>query len=561
MHTFNDLSFPLKYSFKMKTLILTIMILSFFEGFAVESRAYPLQGSFPSPKFNSTRIPGTVFLLKEDTLILSDFPSFQNALLLRREIMMATGLHLSTKVNETADREPNSIILFKDKDYPRGENANISSNHEEGYYLSITEDNILISCLDLTGQLYGVMTLLQLIDPKTRTIPTVEIHDWPKMIFRGLRGHLPRNNPEEIENFKRIIRAMAFCKLNQLWIRDLYVRRFPASLKLDSHPEICDGDALPKNVAKELIEYASKYNVKVMGSLAATADIVWSVHPDLIEMAPHESPFTVKIKHEKNRTPKYRFGSRFNFCPSQEGTYKLLFDLVDEIIPLFSSEVFDLGIDEVDQDYNGSRWVACNLCKGKDPAKLFAQYVNRLADYVIAKGKIPLVNSTPFIKEHGGDFNHIYKSVVLIRKDIMINNWSEGHVRRVRSGWYKPPSKFTSTDYFSQFGLKKMIHLVGHGSRWQDRPELLEKKGKLDCYGAFVAHYSYMTDGNFINSQTIDELAFSSNHFWTPNLPEMGSKEEDLQILYGKKVIREILEGKSFIQAATNARSIVSESK
>ena len=63
--------------------------------------------------------------------------------------------------------------------------------------------------------------------------------------------------------------------------------------------------------------------------------------------------------------------------------------------PLFSSDVFDLGIDEVSQPYNGSRWVADKRCRGKDPVILFAEYVNRLADYVSKKGKIPLVNSTP----------------------------------------------------------------------------------------------------------------------------------------------------------------------
>lgn len=543
----------------MTKLIFTMITLSLLlGGFSSECVAFIEKHLFPSPKSDSTRIPDTVFVLQKATPIFSDWPSRQNAELLRREIIIATGLQLSIQLIEMTDWKQNSIILCKNYNYNRGRNAKLLSNEKEVYYLSVTKQSIIISSPVPAGQLYGLMTLLQLIDPETRTVQAAEIHDWPKMAFRGLRGHLPKNRAEEIENFKRIIRAMAFCRLNQLWIRDLYVRRFPASIRWDSHPEISDEDALPKSLVKELVDYATKYNVKIMGSLAATADIVWSVYPNLIEIAPNESPFTVGVKaeKEKGRTSKYRFGSRFNFCPSRDETYKLLFDLIDEMIPLFSSEYFDLGIDEVDQDYNGSRWAACNLCKGKDPVKLFADYVNRLADYVTKKGKIPIMNSASFIKGHAGSFHNIYKSVGLIRKNIIINNWSEKHIRDTNRMPWNPFSRFKSSEYFRQYGLEKMIHLVGYERRWKDRPELLESKGFLECYGGCVTHYKYMTDGDFIKSQTIDDMVFSSNHFWNPNRPEMEGKEEENHLAYARVVVQGILQGKNFLHAISNARSL-----
>jgi hypothetical protein len=296
-----------------------------------------------------------------------------------------------------------------------------------------------------------------------------------------------------------------------------------------------------------------------MGSLAATADNVWSISPSVIEMRPGENPSAVGVESEKKkgRTERYRYGSRFNLCPSKQKTYRLLFDMIDEMSPLFTSEFFDLGIDEIDQEYNGSRWAACELCREKDPVKLFADHVNTLADYVKSKGKTPLINSTPFIKEHAGSFHDIYKSVDLIRKDIVINNWSEKHVRHVQKDWLGRPSRFRSTDYFKRHGFEKIIHLVGHERRWADRPELLESKGQLDCYGAFVAHYSYMTDGRFKDSVTIDDMAFSSKHFWNPNHPSIGSDDDEQQIAYAKGVIRGILEGKSILRAIADGRRAV----
>jgi hypothetical protein len=512
---------------------------------------YPIM---PYPNTNIQKMSEEAFILKENTKIIFDSSSKFNASLFQDELRNAIGLTLNMREGQRKKTGSNSIFMSIRFDERLNENAVKGLSQSEGYYFSVTKEQISIIGGGSRSQLNGTLSLLQLIDPKEKHVNSLEIVDYPKLGFRGLRGHLPRNNPEEIENFKRIIRAMAFCRLNQLWIRDLYVRRFPASVRWDSHPEICDGDALPKSLVKELVDYASRYNVKVMGSVAATSDIVWSIYPHLIEMAPNESPATVAIKHEKNPTPKYRFRSRFNFCPSREETYRLLFDLIDEMVPLFSSEVFDLGIDEVDQDYNGSRWGTCDRCKGKDPVKLFADYVNRLADYVTSKGKIPLINSASFIKRHAGDFRDIYKSVSLIRKNIIVNNWSDGHIRDTNRMPWNPLSRFKSSEYFKQYGLEKMVHLVGYERRWKDRPELLETKGSLDCYGGCITHYKYMTDGQFLKSPTIDDMVFSGNHFWNPNRPEIGSKEEDVHLLYARRVVEGILEGKSYLSAISDAR-------
>jgi hypothetical protein len=465
------------------------------------------------------------------------------------------GVEFVAKYNRTSLAVNNAIILNIEQNISSDNKLELSKVSEEGYAIKVTKEKVTISAPDIKGQLYGILTFLQLIDMDNFSVPGVTIYDWPRMNFRGLRGHLPKDIPEELRAFQSILRAMNFCKLNQLWIRDLYTRRFPASLQLETHPEICDGDALPKTVAKDLIQYASDHNVKIMGSIAAVADIIWSIYPELIEMKPGEKPGTVVIRSEKNRTSKYRFGSRFNLCPSQEATYRLLFDLIDEIASLFTSEIIDLGVDEIGQEYNGSRWVADEFCRDKDPVVLFANYVNRLSDYVSSKNKLPLVNSEPFIKQHGGDYFKLYQSVALIRKTILVNNWSEGYVRTKKRGWFNRPSEFTTSSYFKRFGINNIIHMVNASGRWRDRPELLEQKGKIDCYGAFITHYSYMTGPDSLNDSIVNGMAFSSNHFWSPNVPEMNSNAERNSVLYAKAVIESILNGHSFTQAINVGRA------
>lgn len=489
--------------------------------------------------------------------IMSDEYSRENAGLLQKELK-AVGLSLEVESIEGGSIRPEDICLTQNIYQATDGLNNVPNLKKNGYHISVFDQEIRINGPDAEGQLYGILSFLQLIDVTDLTLPLIDIVDWPTLSFRGLRGHFPKNDAHEVEQFKRIIRAMAFCRLNQLWIRDLYVRRFPASIRLDTHPEISDGDAISKSLARELIQYARQHHVLVMGSISSTSDIVWSIYPDLIEMGSGESPATVPIKNEKRRTSKYRYGARFNFCPSTEQTYRLLFDLVDELAPLFTSEVFDLGIDEVSQYQNGSRWVADSRCRGKDPVRLFAEYTNRLADYVTAKGKIPLVNSTPFIKEHGGAFHDLYQSVDLIPKNIVINNWSEGFVRQKRRKSLFAnifgDTDFSSTEYFASHGLYTIIHMVGAGKRWKDRPELLEQIEAQDCYGAFITHYTYMTAGK-LSSAIINGMSFSGNHFWSTNKPAINSKEDKALTRYARLVVDNILKGKSYLKAIEDARS------
>ena len=501
-------------------------------------------------------LKGGTFKLSASDRICCDNPSRNNAEVLKRELK-AIGVSSYLQPVEAGGPCRGGIALYQASNLTENETTARVIEKAGGYHLSISDEGVRILGTDSEGQFAGLLTLFQLIDLVDWTLPKVEISDGPELPFRGLRGHFPKDNPLEIEQFRRIVRAMTFCRLNQLWIRDLYVRRFPASLELKRHPELNDDDAISQSLARDLIEYARRYNVRVMGSVSSTSDIAWSFYPELIEMRPGEHPESVPIKNEKGRTPKYRFGARFNFCPSAEQTYKLLFDIIDEMVPLFTSEVFDLGIDEVSQYENGSRWVADDRCQGKDPVRLFAEYTNRLADYVTAKGKIPLVNSTPFIQEHGGDFHSIYESVGLIRKNIIINNWSEAFVRerRRKNLFYRFFGKadFSSTVYFADHGLKKILHMVAAGNRWKDRPELLEKGDRNDFYGAFITHYTYMT-GEKLNPQIIEGMSFSGNHFWSKNKPVMNSKEDNVLTRYAGLVVKNLLGGGSYLQAIRDAK-------
>jgi len=92
--------------------------------------------------------------------------------------------------------------------------------HNEGYELSVGQDDIRITASTPTGAFYGVQSLLSLIPPTAWThpqteidIPCVEIKDEPRFAYRGFMLDVGRNFQTKQEVYK-ILDLMALYKLN-----------------------------------------------------------------------------------------------------------------------------------------------------------------------------------------------------------------------------------------------------------------------------------------------------------------------------------------------------------
>jgi hexosaminidase len=101
-------------------------------------------------------------------------------------------------------------------------------------------------------------------------------------------------------------------------------------------------------------------------------------YPEIAEIDEEKQKELVDTREEDAPPPKFY---PHCFCPSNELSYKILFDLLDEIIEVCNpSEYVHMGHDEV---YEIG---VCPRCKGKDPASLFAEDVNKLHAYLAARG-------------------------------------------------------------------------------------------------------------------------------------------------------------------------------
>jgi hypothetical protein len=225
---------------------------------------------------------------------------------------------------------------------------------------------------------------------------------------------------------------------------------------------------------------------------------------------------------------------------------------------LLSGDHFAIPLDEMYQEYHGSRWAVCPLCRGKDPVRLWAEFADRLAAHVSEKGKIPIMSAGMLLREHQGWYKNIYRAIDMIdhRNEIVIYNWSEGHIRRggmMVGGRRLSDPNLKTTSYFRAHGYKGVMHLLM--DRWKGRPELREVNGRLDCYGGFVSYYHAMDYQTMQRKGTIGSLVFSAQHLWSPDVPKMDSPQDKRLLRYGEALAAAVLHNESFIQAVGKARA------
>ena len=425
------------------------------------------------------------------------------------------------------------------------------SQKQGAYTLTVTPIGpAAIRGRDAAGAYYGACAVLQLFTktgPGKGEIRCAKIIDEPYHKYRGIRSTLPRGIPREgeitHEYYRNLLRLWGFCRLNHVWVQGC-----SWNTPLRRHPELGWVDELTVDQTKEIVNFAGRHFLSMDGSL----DWQWLYYKykHLAELNDGET--------WDDTQKKVRRMSRVNPCPSNPETWKLMYEMMEDTMAVLPGDHFQVSLDEMYQEYHGSRWAACPLCKGKDPVKLWAEMANKLVAKVLEKGKVPILGGGMLMYEHQGWYQDIYKAIDLIenRDKIVIYNWSEGHIRRgamrIEGKRLQNPT-FSATPFFKQHGYKDVVHLFA-GTNWNGRPEMREVNGKLDCYGGFVSYYHDMNYAVMKEQGTIARLIFTAQHLWSPDDPPMESPEDLKMQRYGEAVADAICYGRSIIEAIEQAR-------
>jgi len=263
-------------------------------------------------------------------------------------------------------------------------------DNEECYAVEITASEINLYALSDNGLTYAVSTLKQLIE--SGNVREMLLFDYPDKKVRGYRVYTPGR--ESFEAFRNVVDMLVYYKynaimleiggameykrhpeINKKWVEfcrevnktpyeaeRIQKKTHPEWQKNSIHADNGNGSFITQAEMRELIAYCRERGLRVMPEVPSLShcDYIVMAHPDIKERAEDTYPDT--------------------YCPSNPKSYELVFDILDEVIDVFEPEYVNIGHDEC---YTLAK---CPLCCDKDPVDLYVGDIEKINNYLKAKG-------------------------------------------------------------------------------------------------------------------------------------------------------------------------------
>ena len=258
---------------------------------------------------------------------------------------------------------------------------------EGGYVITVNPHGIDIYTTDRASEIYAANALLRHYDGG---IASGVLFNNPLVPFRAVKTYVPGR--ARIEFFKEFLDTCLYYGFNSV------VMEVGGSMEYERHPEInegweeyseifreykekaadvqrCmpwnkdsihwengEGSFITKAELRDIVLYAKERGIDIIPEIPSLShsDYLLTRHPELAENVADPLPDS--------------------YCPLNPDVYPLLFDVIDEVIEVFEPKTIHIAHDE---------WYSacmCNKCRGKDPTNLFADDVNKIYEYITARG-------------------------------------------------------------------------------------------------------------------------------------------------------------------------------
>ena len=423
----------------------------------------------------------------------------------------------------------------------------------EEFSVNADSCGIKIYAADLKGAIYAFSTLIEHVRFDNEFyIPHFSLTDKPYKGFRGIHVYLPSR--ENIVAFKRIIDVLALLKMNTMilevgggmeykrhpeineaWEKfchmlDTEFPGFGGSRSLQGsdfywkdsiHTELGGGSYLSQDEVRDLIAHARRRGIKVIPEAQAFSHSYYLTipHREIAEMQNDAFPDT--------------------YCPLNEDSYKLYFDVAEEVIEVFEPDVVSIGHDEL----RVLGW--CQRCRGKSGHELASYEINRLHDFYKERGiRIMMWGD---VAQHFE--NYLGKTVGGVEKDLI----SKG-VRYFRPATYKCidslPNDIYILDWYHSLGkasqdkyLERNFEVIYGNLHGSSFCEWDERSSSDSILGAEVSTWCATDERTFGQDGIFFELAFSSYILWNEGCSNEKYDEINKNVLPRMPMIRALMRG------------------
>ncbi|MFX1282977.1 MAG: glycoside hydrolase family 20 zincin-like fold domain-containing protein [Promethearchaeota archaeon] len=244
--------------------------------------------------------------------------------------------------------------------------------HPESYELIINEKSINLTGYDKQGLFYGILTFLQILELSNhKEIPCLEIGDWPDFPSRGVMLDVSRDKVPTMETLFGLIDMLAKFKMNQL---QLYMEH---TFAYSGH-EIVWKDASPFTGEEILIldEFCREHYIELIPNQNSFGHLHrWLIHDPYRDLA--ECPEGVEHPFSPKKEP-------FSLNPIDPQVIDFLHDLYNQLLPHFTSDYFNVGLDET---FDLGECRSAEICKEKGKGVVYLEFLLKIYDLVKKQGK------------------------------------------------------------------------------------------------------------------------------------------------------------------------------
>ncbi|QOR35259.1 family 20 glycosylhydrolase [Clostridium sp. 'deep sea'] len=271
----------------------------------------------------------------------------------------------------------------------------------EEYELRVTENYILFLAGTNKGLFYALQTFIQLLKQHKRQIPCLYIKDKPAFNNRGFYHDVTRGKVPSLNSLKELADLCAFYKLNQL---QLYIEH---TFLFKGHSEIWNiTEPLTANEIIELDNYCAQRQIELVPSLATFGHLYEALRSESFK----------ELNELENVSDKpYSWVDRMNHYTldvSNAKSIKFVEDMIDQFVPLFRSNHFNICADET---FDLGQGKTKELAEELGQSKLYVDFLNKVVNCV-KKHNLKVMFWGDIIIKHP-------EYIEQLPKDIICLNW------------------------------------------------------------------------------------------------------------------------------------------
>ena len=232
-------------------------------------------------------------------------------------------------------------------------------------------ETVEVDAKGVKGAFYAIQTLRQIA--KNGYCDAKEIKDSPDFEVRGFYYDITRGRIPTLDSLKKLVDSLAYHKINML---QLYVEHVFPFKEYDGIYQRTG--YMTAEETKELDKYCQENFIELVPSLSCFGHLYELLSTDkykhLCELVDHEQ----KTIYWQQRMAHHTID------PSNPESFEIIKSLIDQYMPLFSSNKFNICCDETFDLGKGRN-------AGKDVGELYVGFVKKVLDYVRSKGKLPMM--------------------------------------------------------------------------------------------------------------------------------------------------------------------------